>query len=315
MRSGALFVVLLVAAAILFSASAYTVTEAEQVIITEFGKPIGAPITEAGLHWKKPFVQEVRRFEKRVLRWHGEPREISTREKKFIFLDTMARWRIADPLVFLQSVGDIANATQRLDNIIDGVVKDTVSSQSLIDVVRSSDRQMLLDVEAAVDDAPQGAQVGRGRLMEQVTREAAARLAPLGVELLDFRITRVNFVDKVLQDVYRRMISERQRIAEQFRSEGQGERARTLGQLEKEKKRILSEAYRDSEKIRGEADATAARTYAEAYEKDPEFYAFVKSLETLERSLADGTTTAVLSADGELFDLLQGPGTGAGAEK
>lgn len=300
--------VLAVAGAILLSSSAYTIGEGEQAIVTEFGKPIGAPITEAGLHWKTPFTQDVRRFEKRVLRWDGEPREISTREKKFIFLDTMARWRIADPLLFLQSVGDVANAQQRLDNILDGVVKDTVSSQSLIDVVRATNRKMLVDVDSGgggADETPQSVTVGRSQLLEHVTREAAVRLTQLGIELLDVRITRLNFVDKVLQDVYRRMISERQRIAERFRSEGQGERARILGQLEKEQKRISSEAFRDAEKSRGDADATAARTYADAYTNGADFYAFVKSLETLRLALGDGKTTAVLSSDGELFRLLQ----------
>ena len=267
----------------------------------------------AGLHFKKPFVQDVRRFEKRVLRWDGEPREISTREKKFIFIDTMARWRIADPLAFLQSVGNLENAQQRLDNIIDGVVKDTISSTALIDVVRASTRPMADDADAAsggatsLADATTTVTIGRPRLLLQITTEAAKRLTSLGIELLDVRITRLNFVDKVLEDVYRRMISERQRIAERFRSEGQGERARILGQLEKEQKRISSEAYRDAELTRGEADATAARTYAEAYAQDPDFYAFVKSLETLE-AVADRSTTAVLSTKGELLRLLEESG-------
>jgi len=291
----------------------YTLAETEQAIVTEFGRPVGAPVVHAGLHFKKPFVQDVRRFEKRVLRWDGEPREISTREKKFIFIDTMARWRIADPLAFLQSVGNLENAQQRLDNIIDGVVKDTISSTALIDVVRASTRPMADDADAAsggatsLADATTTVTIGRPRLLLQITTEAAKRLTSLGIELLDVRITRLNFVDKVLEDVYRRMISERQRIAERFRSEGQGERARILGQLEKEQKRISSEAYRDAELTRGEADATAARTYAEAYAQDPDFYAFVKSLETLE-AVADRSTTAVLSTKGELLRLLEESG-------
>jgi membrane protease subunit HflC len=305
-----LVVLLLIVGLIVFSTCTYTVGEWEQVIITEFGKPIGSPITSAGMHWKTPFVQDVRRFEKRVLRWHGEPREISTREKKFIFLDTMARWRIADPLVFLQSAGSIDNAKQRLDNIIDGVVKDTVSSQSLIDVVRTSNREMALDVDIAdalEGDQPEEVRIGRHDLTARITTEAALRLRPLGVELLDVRITRVNFVDKVLQDVYRRMVSERQRIAESFRSEGQGERARILGELEREQKKILSEAYRDAEGTRGTADATAARIYADAYSQDDGFYGFVKSLETLAKALERGETTALLSTKGELFGLLESP--------
>jgi membrane protease subunit HflC len=293
----------------------YTLAETEQAIITEFGKPVGAPVVHAGLHFKTPFVQDVRRFEKRVLRWDGEPREISTREKKFIFIDTMARWRIADPLAFLQSVGNLENAQQRLDNIIDGVVKDTISSTALIDVVRASTRPMADDAADAASsgattlaDATTTVTIGRPRLLLQITTEAAKRLTSLGIELLDVRITRLNFVDKVLEDVYRRMISERQRIAERFRSEGQGERARILGQLEKEQKRISSEAYRDAERTRGEADATAARTYSEAYAQDPDFYAFVKSLETLQAAVADRSTTAVLSTKGELLRLLEESG-------
>jgi membrane protease subunit HflC len=283
------------------------VGEREQVIVTEFGRPIGAPITDAGLHWKKPFVQDVRRLDKRVLYWRGEAREISTREKKFIFVDTMARWRIADPLLFLQSVGDSRNAQTRLDNIIDGVVKDTVSSQGLIDVVRASGREMAQDVDTSQDEAPQKPELGRPELMKRITQEAAIRLAPLGIELLDVRITRVNFVEQVLADVYQRMISERKRIAEQFRSEGLGEKARILGELERDQKMTISEAERDASIMRGTADASAARTYAEAYQKDPAFYAFLKSLETLKTALAGGETTVVLSTGGELLRLLESP--------
>jgi membrane protease subunit HflC len=314
-KAGAVALALVVLAALLVGSGCfYTLAETEQAIITEFGKPVGAPVVLAGLHWKTPFVQDVRRFEKRVLRWDGEPREIPTREKKFIFIDTMARWRIADPLAFLQSVGTMENAQQRLNNIIDGVVKDTISSTALIDVVRASNRPMADDADAANGGAPGAGDaattvtIGRPRLLLQITTEAAKRLTTLGIELLDVRITRLNFVDKVLEDVYRRMISERQRIAERFRSEGQGERARILGQLEKEQKRISSEAYRDAERTRGEADATAARTYAEAYSQDADFYAFVKSLETLEAAVGDRSTTAVLSTKGDLLKLLEEPG-------
>jgi membrane protease subunit HflC len=304
-----LFFVVLVLAVIVFSTSAYTVGETEQVIITEFGRPVGAPIRSAGLHFRTPFVETVRRFEKRVLRWDGEPREISTREKKFIFVEPMARWRISDPLLFLQTVGDLNNAQQRLDNIIDGVVKDTVSSQVVIDVVRASDRAMLSDVDvAAGPEVAAKVAVGRPKLLRQIADEAASRLSSLGIELLDVRITRVIFVEKVLEDVYRRMISERQRIAARFRSEGEGERAKILGQLEKEEKRIRSEAARDAEKTRGDADATAARTYADAYQRDPEFYGFVKSLETLRSSLVDGKSTLVLSPQGDLLGLLRSSG-------
>lgn len=298
---------LLVAGVILLSSSAYTVGEAEQAIITEFGKPVGAPVTEAGLHWKTPFVQDVRRLAKRVLCWRGEAREISTREKKFIFVDTMARWRISDPLLFLQSVGTEGSAQGRLDNIIDGVVKDTVSSQTLIDVVRATGREMLLDVESANDELPAKPTIGRPELMTRITVETAARLSPLGIEVMDVRITRVNFVDQVLKDVYSRMISERRRIAEQFRSEGLGDKARILGELERDQKKTLSEAFRDAETLRGSSDATAARTYAEAYQKSPDFYAFLKTLETLELSLATGDTTAVLSTNGDLLRLLESP--------
>lgn len=301
-----LLLLVLVAGVALAGGSLYVVNESEQVIVTEFGRPVGAPVTEAGLHWKKPFLQDVRRLEKRVLRWHGEPREISTREKKFIFVDTMARWRIVDPLLFLQSVGDARNAQTRLDNIIDGVVKDTISSQSLIDAVRATQRDMAADIESIDDEAPAKPTMGRPELMARITREAALRLSPLGIELLDVRITRVNFVDQVLKDVYRRMVSERQRIAEQFRSEGQGERARILGELERDQKKLLSEAYRDAEVLRGTADAAAARTYAEAYAKNPDLYAFTKSLETLQKGFTGGDSELVLTTESELLRLLEG---------
>jgi len=325
-RVGAILAALLLVAGLMVGSGCfYTLDPTEQAIVTEFGRPIGAPVLEAGLHFKTPFVQDVRRFEKRILRWDGEPREISTREKKFIFIDTMARWRIADPLVFLQSVGDVEAAQQRLDNIIDGVVKDTISSTALIDVVRATTRPMKTDTDNAaatpdqgaassIDDAATVVTIGRPQLMLRITTEAAKRLTSLGIELLDVRIKRLNFVDRVLEDVYRRMISERQRIAERFRSEGQGDRARILGQLEKEQKRISSEAFRDAEKTRGDADATAARTYADAYGRDPDFYRFVKSLETLEAAVGSGTT-AVLSTRGELLDLLKSAGASASPGK
>jgi len=294
--------------------SCYTVGEAEQVIITQFGEPVGAPVTAAGLHFKLPFVQKVVRIEKRILQWDGTPEQVVTNDKKYIHFDTMARWRIVDPLKFLQTVRDETGAGYRLEAIIEGEVRDVVSSHPLIEVVRTTDREMARDLSEVQDSdtgrsgAPEDLHVAVGRegMAALILESARASAAELGIELIDVRVKRINYVDRVLQDVYERMISERERIAARYRSEGEGERSTILGQLDRELKSITSEAFRRAEEVRGQADAEAAGIYAEAYEQDPEFYAFTKTLETYETALANGDVTLVLSAESELFRWLRG---------
>jgi len=293
---------------ILFSQSAYTVTEVAQVIITQFGEPVGDPVVEPGLHFKLPFIQRTNVFDKRFLEWDGSPNQVPTKDKRFIWVDTYARWRITDPLLFFQRLRDERGAQSRLDDILDGETRNAVARHDLIELVRSTNRNaedvpIESEEEAVILEA-----IARGR--QEITREiletAAGRTADLGIELLDLRLKRINYVEEVQQDVFARMIAERQRIAEQFRSEGQGESARIHGERERELAQIQSEAYRAAEELRGSADADATRIYADAYGRDADFYAFTKSLETYEETM-DETTLFILGTDSELLRFLERP--------
>src|SRR5688572_25154044 len=267
---------LLLVAGLIFLASGslyYQVDEGEQAIVSQFGRPIGDPITEPGLYWKLPFIQEVRRFEKRILTWDGDPNQIPTKGREFIWVDTTARWKIVDPRKFLESVATEQGARSRLDDIIDSVVRDQVSSSELAELVRSADWKVpereVLEKEAATaeQEAQLKKQIIRGR--EEITRTIlteASRLMPqYGIELVDVRFKRLNYIESVREKVYARMISERKRIAAQFRSEGEVESARTLGTMEKELRDIRSSAYRRAQEIRGKADAEATTIYGGAY--------------------------------------------------
>ena len=322
MRGLSVVALLLVAAIAAFSVSTYIVDESEQVVVTQFGKPIGEPVTEPGLAFKVPFVQTVHRFDKRFLEWDGERNQLPTRDKRFIFVDTYARWRISDPLKFFQRLRDERGAQSRLDDILDGETRNVIARHDLIEVVRTSNRELAADEEVVggVDDAGDDAQadadqaelrqrdfqisVGREKLAQEVLTAAQGRTDDLGIEILDFQFKRINYVDAVQAEVFSRMVSERKRIAEQFRSEGAGQAARINGEKERELARITSEAFRQAEEIRGAADAEAARIYAEAYNADPEFYAFVKSMETY-RATVDADTTLVLGTEGELLRYLE----------
>jgi len=285
--------------------SMYTVTETEQVIITQFGEPVGEPITSPGLHFKLPFVQRTNIFDNRFLEWDGNPNQVPTRDRRFIWVDTYARWRITDPLLFFQRVRDERGAQSRLDDILDGETRNAVARHNLIELVRSTNRdpdevQVESEEEAVIlEPLPQG----RQEITREILETASGRTADLGIELLDLRLKRINYVDEVQQDVFARMIAERQRIAEEFRSEGQGEAARIDGERERELAQIQSEAYRVAEELRGEADATATAVYAEAYDRDADFYAFSKSLETYEETM-DGDTLFIMGTDGELLKYL-----------
>lgn len=298
-------IVALLALAVL-SSGTYTVKEGEQVIVTQFGKPVGRPISTPGLKLKMPFVQTVHVFEKRFLEWDGDPNQIPTKDKRFIWVDTYARWRITDPLKFFQRLHDERGAQSRLDDILDGETRNTIAKHELIDLVRSTNRPFVVaeDVaELSQGEPVERVQYGRQALTSEVLQNARRRTGDLGIEILDFRIKRINYVDEVRQEVYARMISERKRIAERYRSEGAGEAARIAGEKERQLRTIESEAYRTAQQIRGKADAAASDIYAAAYNRDADFYRFLKSMGTLKESL-DKETVLVLSTDSELLRYL-----------
>jgi membrane protease subunit HflC len=299
---------LLLVAVLAFTGVFYTVDETEQVIITRFGEPVGDPIAVPGLHLKLPFVHYANFFEKRFLEWDGVSNQLPTRDKRFIHVDTYARWRITDPLLFFQRLTDERGAQSRLDDILDGETRNTIANHDLIEVVRTSNRAFAAseDLGIAVDDDQvfRDVQNGRDALAAEVLLAAQGRTEDLGIEILDFRFKRINYVEEVRREVYSRMISERQRIAEQFRSEGAGEAARIRGSKERELRTIESGAYREAQVIMGLADATAANVYADAYNRDADFYQFVKTLETYGDTLR-GDTTLLLGTGSEFLRFLE----------
>jgi membrane protease subunit HflC len=286
----------------------YIVSETNQVIITQFGEPKGEAITKAGIHLKMPFVQKTNYFEKRWLEWDGFPNQIPTKDKKYIWVDTYARWRISNPLVFYQRVRDERGAQSRLDDVIDGETRNVIANFDLIEVVRSSNREFERSEEVDILQAETEMvkiQVGREKLA-QIVLERASKITPeFGVEIRDVRIKRINYIDEVQQKVFDRMIAERKRIASKYRSEGDGRSAEIRGQKEKELKRIQSEAYKQAQEIKGKADAEATRVYAQSYNADPDFYQFLKTLETYRTSL-DSETWLLLSTDSEFLKFLKG---------
>ncbi len=306
---------LLVVGGVLLFASAYTVDEAEQVVVRQFGKPVGDPVTEPGLHFRVPFVQDVRRFDKRILVWDGDPNQIPTRGREYISIETTARWKIVDALRLLESVRDEAGAQSRLDDIIDSVVRDKISSTELVEIVRSSDWEVseeeLEKVKAMKsgdlqDDLTREVRMGRQKLTRNILAEASKGMPEkYGIELVDVRINRLNYIPSVRKQVFNRMISERQRIAEQFRSEGQGEAASIRGETSLELAKIRSEAMRKAEVKRGEGDAEATAIYNQAYAENPEFYKFSRTLESYGDSLSE-KTVLVLGADSEYFEYFRG---------
>ena len=301
-------IAVLVGALILVSQATYTVNEVQQVIITQFGDPKGDPVTTPGLHFKIPFMQTANFFDKRFLEWDGSPNQVPTRDRRFIWVDTYARWRITDPLLFFQRLQNERGAQTRLDDILDGETRNAIARHDLIEVVRTSNRDpAAVDIEADEETVIlELIERGRQDIVDAILQTAAARTADLGIELLDLRLKRINYVEEVQQDVFARMIAERQRIAEQFRSEGQGESARIGGERERELAQIQSEAYRQAEELRGMADAEATGIYADAYNRDADFYAFTKSMETYEQTM-DPSTLFILGTDSELLKFLQQP--------
>ena len=298
-------IIVLLAIVFLLDQATYTVSETEQVIITQFGDPVGDPVTSPGLHFKVPFIQRVNVFDNRFLEWDGNPNQVPTRDRRFILVDTYARWRITDPLLFFQRLRDERGAQSRLDDILDGETRNAVARHNLIELVSSTNRneadvQIESEEEAVILEA---LEQGRQEITREILQTAAGRTADLGIELLDLRLKRINYVAEVQQDVFARMIAERQRVAEEFRSEGQGEAARIDGERERELSQIQSEAYRIAEELRGKADATATAVYAESYDRDADFYAFTKSMETYEETM-DGETVFILDTDSELLRFL-----------
>jgi modulator of FtsH protease HflC len=299
-------ILLLIGAVIVISESAYTVYEYEQVLITQFGK-IQYTVNSPGLKFKVPFVQNAIVFDKRWLEWSGNANEIPTRDKKYVWIDVYARWRIKNPVLFFKVLRDEPSAHSRLDDIIDGEVRNVIANHDLIDIVRTSSRPFEksddYETTGQSDEGSFVAAVGREKLTRLILSKASAVMPEYGIELADVQVKRVNYVESVQQKVFERMISERKRIAERFRSEGQGKAAEISGKVEREKLNIESEAYRKAQEVKGRADAEAARIYADAYNTNPNLYEFVKSMETY-GAVIDKNTNLVLSTDSDLLKFL-----------
>lgn len=301
----------IVVALLLISGAVYTIDETQQVVITQFGEPMGNPITQAGLHFKLPFIQQANYFDKRILEWDGSPNQIPTGDKRYIWVDTTARWKIVDALKFLQSVTTETGAHARLDDIVDSATRNFLTSHNLVEAVRNTNRiieERLMEKEVEALDQIAGEleriELGRDAITRGILREASKIMPQYGVELIDVRIKRINYVAEVQRKVFERMISERKRAAEKYRSEGQGKKAEIEGQMDKELKEISSEAYKVAEEIKGKADAGAIAIYADAYNRDPDFYAFLKTLETYKNTI-DKDSTIILSTDSEYLEYLR----------
>ena len=286
----------------------YVLNETQQAIITQFGEPRGEPITDPGLHFKLPFLQRANYFDKRFLQWDGDADQMPTKDKRFISVDTYARWRITDPLLFFQRLRDERGAQSRLDGILDGETRNAIARHELVEVVRSSNREEAGITQESEQETSVLQQIttGRGDITRSILETASPKVKDFGIELIDLQFKRINYVEEVQKDVFNRMIAERKRIAARYRSEGEGEAARIRGEQERELQRIQSEAYRSAQEIRGEADGKATGIYAAAYNRDAAFYAFMKSMETYESGV-DSSTTLVLTTKGDLFKYLVRP--------
>ena len=314
-----LFLLLIAAVGVIvISSMAFTVDQTEQVFITEFGKAVGRPINadpainEAGLHWKKPFIQDIHRIEKRILEWDGPSTEMPTRDKLYISVDNFARWRISDPKTYFEKLRDERSALSRLDDIIGSETRNIVASHDLIEVIRSDkNRKPARDESLSAASASIGQlppiQFGRSALDQQILAAAQPKVSSWGIELLDVRFKRINYKSGVIEKIYARMASERQQIADRFRSEGAGEAAKIIGRKERDLLSIQSEAYRKEQEIKGKADAQATGIYATAYSSSPtaaDFYQFVKTLETYKKTLGKDTTT-IFTSNSDLFRLFK----------
>lgn len=304
-------VIILIIISVVVSA-AYIVQETEQVIITQFGKPVGEPVTSPGIHFKVPVIQQANFFDRRFLEWDGDPNQIPTKDKRFIWVDTYARWRIKDPLLFFQRVRDERGAQSRLDDILDGETRNAIANHKLVELVRSTNRTPMTSEELLVGEVvTELAKIkdGREKITRTILEASAPRVLELGIELLDLRLKRINYVEEVQQKIFERMITERLRIADKFRSEGQGQASKILGDKGRELKKIQSGAYKTAQEIIGKADAKATAIYAEAYNKNQEsreFYRFLKTMETYQNTLSE-KDWLILSTKGDFFKYLNKP--------
>ena len=307
-----IFLIIVVGVVILGFGSIYTINEAEQAVVTQFGKPVGGAVMDAGIHFKTPIIQTVIKFDKRILEWDGSANEIPTLDNKYIFIDAFARWRISDALQFYKSAKNEMLAQSILDDILDGAVRDEIANRTMVEIVRSSERVMVIqDVESSsvnvnnkvIEDF--SAKGARLEIVESVLESVSKRLIDLkmGIEILDVQLKRINYNSQVQEQVFKRMISGQNQIAEKYRAQGQGKKQEILGMQVQRKKEIISNAYLESQKIKGEADANATRIYAEAYGKSPEFYNFIKTLETYSNTL-DSSTQFILSTDNHYLKYL-----------
>ena len=307
-----IFLIIVVGVVILGFGSIYTINEAEQAVVTQFGKPVGGAVMDAGIHFKTPIIQTVIKFDKRILEWDGSANEIPTLDNKYIFIDAFARWRISDALQFYKSAKNEMLAQSILDDILDGAVRDEIANRKMVEIVRSSDRVMVIqDVESSsvnvnnkvIEDF--SAKGARLEIVESILESVSKRLLELkmGIEILDVQLKRINYTSQVQEQVFKRMISGQNQIAEKYRAQGQGKKQEILGMQVQRKKEIISSAYLESQKIKGEADANATRIYADAYGKSPEFYNFIKTLETYSNTL-DSSTQFILSTDNHYLKYL-----------
>jgi len=319
MKSKSIILIIAVLVAILGFTSAYIVEETEQVVVTQFGRVVGSPKLAPGLYFKIPFIQNTTYFPKNLLEWDGDPGQIPTLDKTYIWVDAFARWKIVDPIKFFQTVNNTTSAMGRLDDILDPAVRNFVTSYELIETVRNTNRVMdTFEIGLAANDATDTTtqktaeghprydiKTGREKITEGIMKQAQPKLRPFGIEIVDVKIKRINYVEQVRKSVYGRMIAERNQIAEKFRSEGQGEARKILGEKERDLKQITSEAYKTAQEIKGKADAEATKLFALAYGVDPEFYSFSKTLETYNQAL-DKDISVVLSTDSEFLKYLKG---------
>ena len=289
------------------NSSVFIVQEKDQVVITQFGKPVGEAIIEPGMYFKLPLIQVANYFERRYMEWNGDPNQVPTKDKKFIFVDTYARWQITDPLQFFKRLTNERGAQSRIDDILDGETRDFIANNDIEETVRTSNRVPESSDNEIIGDSLAKIYVGRDKIQQMILKSANKQTADLGIKILDFRFKRINYVQEVQNQVFERMKSERYRIADKFRSEGQGEASRINGEKERELKNIQSIAFRDAEMIKGKADATAASIYANAYNRSSQsisLYSFLKSMDTFEKTF-DGKTTIFISTDSELYQYLK----------
>ncbi len=309
-RKYALIAAVAVVAMIVIASSAFIVNETEQVIITQFGKPVGKMIVTPGVHFKIPVIQQANFFDRRFLEWDGNPNQVPTKDKRFIWVDTYARWRIKDPLLFFQRVRDERGAQSRLDDILDGETRNAIAKHVLVEIIRTTNREYQTSEALLAGEAAKSLvriKYGREKIARSIVEAASARTLELGIELLDLRFKRINYVEEVRKKIFERMITERKRIADKFRSEGQGEASKILGDKERDLKKIQSEAYRTAQEIMGKADAEATAIYAKAYNQNQDsrdFYVFLKTLETYQTTLSE-KDWLVLSTKSDFFRYLR----------